>query len=150
MVNKLFFLGILFFSGCVCSNAQEVEILENKVVLDGKEILKYEKLSFSQHSFYSLDDNEILLYKYNDNETPKYTDDDYLVLNFLTAKKKVETKDTMHSVSGIGLNSKKNMQKLLSWLLKEKVIGTDGQLNLDRVDVFYEKYNENITERTMR
>lgn len=150
MVNKLFFAGVLFFSGCLFSTAQEAEILENKVVLDGKEILKYEKLSFSQHSFYSLDDNEILMYTYNDNETPKYPEDDYLVLNFLTAKKKVETKNTTKSLSGLGLNSKKNMQKLISWLLKEKVIGPDGQLNLDRLDIFYEKYNENITERTMR
>lgn len=150
MTNKLFFSSILFFFGCVVLNAQEVEIKEDKVLLDKKEILKYEKLSFDQHSFYSLDDNEILMYKYNDNETRQYSDDDYIVLNFLTAKKKIESKNTMNAIAGLGLNTKKNMQKLIAWLLKEKVITAEGQLNTDKLDIFYEKYHENISERTIR
>lgn len=32
--------------------------------------------------FYTLDDNEILMYKYNDNETKEYLDNNYIVLNF--------------------------------------------------------------------
>jgi hypothetical protein len=35
-------------------------------------------------------------------------------------------------------------------LLKEKVLDTDGKLNSDKFDVFHEKYDENITERTLR
>ncbi|MBN8642737.1 MAG: hypothetical protein J0L86_13065 [Flavobacteriales bacterium] len=130
--------------------AQEVEIKDDKVLLDGKQILKYEKINIFQHSFYSMDDNEILLYKYNDNETKQYSQDDYLVLNFLTEKTKVESKDTMKATSGMGMNSRKNMEKLIGWLLKEKVIDANGILNPERVQLFFEKYDEKITERTVR
>jgi 3-oxoacyl-(acyl-carrier-protein) synthase len=34
------------------------------------------------------DDEEILLYRYMDNETPRYVNDDYFILNFLTEKTK--------------------------------------------------------------
>lgn len=90
------------------------------------------------------------MYKYNNNETKDYFEDDYIVLNFLTAKKKIESKNIRQSISGMGMNSKKNMQKLISWLLKEKVINETGELNLDKLETFYDKYNENITERTIR
>jgi hypothetical protein len=50
----------------------------------------------------------------------------------------------------MGMNSKKNMQKLVKWLLKEKVIDTKGNLNLEKVQTFYDKYNEDITLRTSR
>lgn len=130
--------------------SQEVEIKDDKVLLDGKQILKYEKINVLQHSFYSMDDNEILLYKYNNNETRDYHDDDYIVLNFLTEKTKVETKDIMRAVSGLGMNSRKNMEKLVVWLLKEKVIDANGVLNPERVQLFFEKYDEKITERTVR
>jgi hypothetical protein len=48
------------------------------------------------------------------------------------------------------MNSKKGMEKLVRWLLKERVINHDGELNADRVAVFKDKYDENITERTVR
>ena len=69
MKNKLFLLIALFFCAKNIVVAQNVEIKDNKVLVDGKEILKYEKVSFFQHSFYSLtEDEEILMYKYNDNK----------------------------------------------------------------------------------
>jgi hypothetical protein len=131
-------------------SAQKVEIKDDKVLLDGKQILKYEKINIIQHSFYTLDDNEILLYKDHDNETPRYNEDDFFSLNFLTEKTKVETTDYTRIVAGIGMNSRKNMEKLISWLIKEKVLSTDGVLNPERIKIFFEKYDENITERTMR
>jgi hypothetical protein len=48
------------------------------------------------------------------------------------------------------MNSRKGMEKLIKWLLKERVINNDGELNSDRVQIFKDKYNENITERTFR
>jgi hypothetical protein len=100
---------------------------------------------------YSLtDDEELLMYKYNDNESRDYKEDDYFILNFLTAKKKIECGDIQKVVTGLGMSSKKNMEKLITWLLKEKVIDSNGVLNTNKLDTFYEKYNENITERTIR
>jgi len=151
MKNKLFLIVVLFFCASNLMVAQKVEIKDDKVLVDGKEILKYEKINILQHSFYSLtDDEEILMYKFNDNETQSYHEDDYIILNFLTAKKKIETTDVMKAVSGMGLNSKKNMEKLIAWLIKEKVLDVNGVLNTNKLDTFYEKYNENITERTIR
>lgn len=146
-----FLLSITFFAITSFSIlAQEVEIKDDKVLLDGKQILKYEKINIFQHSFFSLDENEILLYKYNNNETNQYSQDDYLVLNFITEKTKVETKDISRATSGMGMNSRKNMEKLIGWLLKEKVLDKNGVLNPERVQIFFEKYDQNITERTVR
>jgi hypothetical protein len=151
MRNKLMLFMMLFFCASNLVEAQEVEIKDDKVLVDGKAILKYEKVNFFQHSFYSLtDDEELLMYRYSENETKSYQNDDYLILNFLTLKKKVECSDITKAVTGLGMSSKKNMEKLITWLLKEKVIDVNGALNPTKVDTFYEKYNENITERTIR
>lgn len=129
--------------------SQEVVIKDDKVLLDGKQILKAEKINVTQYSFYTMkDDEEILMYRYMDNETPKYQDDDYYVLNFITEKTKVESTDFTKILNF--MNSRKGMEKLIKWLLKERVITSDGELNPERVQVFKDKYDENITERTFR
>lgn len=128
---------------------QKIEIKNDKVLFDGKPILKAEKINMNQYSFYTLkNDDEILLYKGFDNETPQYINDDYYVLNFLTEKIKVESNDFSQIASF--MNSKKSMEKLVKWLMKEKVLTTDGELNSERVAIFKEKYDQNITERTIR
>ncbi|WP_404987231.1 hypothetical protein ACI513_10395 [Chryseobacterium sp. M5] len=128
---------------------QEVEIKDDKVLLDGKQILKAEKINMVEYSFYNLkNDDEILLYRQMDNETSRYQDDDYYVLNFLTEKVKVESND-FYKIASF-MNSKKSMEKLIKWLLKEKVLTNDGELNPDRLAIFKEKYDQNITERTIR
>lgn len=149
-MNKLF-LSIAFILIGSFINAQEVEIKDDKVLLDGTQILKYEKINILQHSFYSIEsDDEILLFKWHDNETSQYNEDDYIILNFLTAKVKVETTSVEHVISGLGMNSKKNMQKLVKWLIKEKVLDSKGNLNTEKLQTFYDKYNEDITQRTSR
>lgn len=141
-----FFLFILSFNFYF---SQEVVIKDDKVLLDGKQILKAEKINVFQYSFFTMkDDDEILMWKYMDNETPKYMEDDYFILKFLTEKVTVETTD----ISKIAnfMNSRKGMEKLIKWLLKERVINNEGELNPERVAIFKEKYDENITERTLR
>jgi regulatory protein YycI of two-component signal transduction system YycFG len=129
--------------------SQEVVIKDDKVLLDAKQILKAEKINVAQYSFFTMkDDDEILMYKYKDNETPTYVDDDYFILNFLSEKTKVESKDFTKIANF--MNSRKGMEKLVKWLLKERVINNEGELNPDRVQIFKEKYDENITERTLR
>jgi hypothetical protein len=129
--------------------SQEVVIKDDKVLLEGKQILKAEKINVAQYSFFTMkDDDEILMYKYMDNETPTYVDDDYFILNFLSEKTKVESKDFTKIANF--MNSRKGMEKLVKWLLKERVINNEGELNPDRVQIFKEKYDENITERTLR
>lgn len=136
--------------GTVFLNAQKIEIKDDNVLLDGKTILKSEKINVFQYSFYTLDDNEILMFRMFDNETPQYQADDYYVINFLEQKVKVQCTDFSRVVSGLGMNSKKNMEKLMAWLVKEKVITPEGKVNADKLDVFFDKYDEKILERTMR
>lgn len=148
-MKQLIIAGMFLISVFQWAYSQEVELKDDKVLLDGKEILKYEKINVIQYSFYSLDtDDEILLYKSFDNESPKYMDDDYFILNFLTEKVKVETRD--FSKIAAFMNSKKSMEKLIKWLIKEKVITADGKINREKLEIFFEKYNENIVNRTMR
>jgi regulatory protein YycI of two-component signal transduction system YycFG len=127
-VKRLLTFFIVMIS-CNVYFSQEVTIKDDKVLLDGKQILKAEKINVAQYSFFSMkDDEEVLLYRYMDNETPRYVNDDYFILNFLTEKTKVESTD-MTKISNF-MNSKKGMEKLIKWLLKERVINHDGELNL--------------------
>ncbi|CAM2944491.1 hypothetical protein DRF59_08730 [Chryseobacterium flavum] len=147
-INRLLVLFLLIIN-CNLYFSQEVVIKDDKVLLDGKQILKAEKISLAQYSFFSVkDDEEVLLYKYMDNETPSYVNDDFFILNFLTEKIKVESTD-LGKVSNF-MNSKKAMEKIIKWLLKERVINRNGELNPDRIVIFKEKYDENITARTLR
>lgn len=147
-LNRLLAFFLLMIS-CNLYFSQDVTIKDDKVLLDGKQILKAEKINVAQYSFFSMkDDEEILLYRYMDNETPRYVSDDYFILNFLTEKTKVESTN-LGKISNF-MNSKKVMEKLVKWLLKERVINHDGELNPDRLAVFKDKYHENITERTLR
>ncbi|WP_228445940.1 hypothetical protein [Chryseobacterium gleum] len=147
-LNRLLAFFLLMVS-CNLYFSQDVSIKDDKVLLDGKQILKAEKINAAQYSFFSMkDDEEVLLYRYMDNETPRYVNDDYFILNFLTEKTKVESTD-MTKISNF-MNSKKGMEKLIKWLLKERVISHKGELNPERVAIFKDKYHENITERTFR
>lgn len=141
---------MLLVLGAAFLNAQKIEIKDDNVLLDGKAILKSEKINVFQYSFYTLDDNEILMFRMFDNETPRYQADDYYVINFIDQRVKVQCTDFTRVVSGLGMNSKKNMEKMMTWLLKEKVITPEGKVNADKVSVFYDKYDEKILERTIR
>ncbi|KYH04898.1 hypothetical protein A1704_16310 [Chryseobacterium cucumeris] len=148
LVNKILAFFLLMIS-CNLYFCQDVTIKDDKVLLDGKQILKAEKINVAQYSFFSMkNDEEVLLYRYMDNETPSYVSDDYFILNFLTEKVKVKSTD-IGKIANF-MNSKKGMEKLVKWLLKERVINHDGELNADRVAIFKDKYNENITEIILR
>lgn len=149
MVSNRLLTFFLLMISCNLYFSQDVTIKDDKVLLDGKQILKAEKINVAQYSFFSMkDDEEVLLYRYMDNETPSYVSDDYFILNFLTEKVKVESTDIAKIANF--MNSKKGMEKLVKWLLKERVINQEGELNPDRVAIFKDKYHENIIKRIFR
>ncbi len=148
MRTKIITLGVLLAN--ILLNAQKVEIKNEDVLLDGNAILKAEKINVGQYSFYALNGDEILMFKIFDNETPQYNQDDYYVLNFIEQKKKLQSTDFSKVVVGLGMNSRKSMEKMTTWLLKEKVITPEGKINPDRLDVLIDKYDEKILERTYR
>ena len=149
MIKKLLFtLSVMF--GFDAAYSQDVSVKDGKILYNDSVILKYEKHDAIEFSIFTLKDDEIIYSKWHNNETPRYSDDDYVILNFLGEKRKVEsTKDEM-VISGVGLNYRKNLIKLINWLMKEKVLRTDGSIDKDKLEIFYEKYNENITARTIR
>ncbi len=147
-MTKIITLGLLLVN--VLLSAQKVEIKGDNVLLDGKAILKSEKINVTQYSFYTLNGDEILMFKIFDNETPQYHQDDYYVLNFIEEKKKLQSTDFSKVIAGLGMNSKKSMEKLTTWLLKEKVITPEGKVDTNRLDVLIDKYDEKILERTIR
>jgi len=135
------------------ASAQEVLLKEPYVLINGKQVFKFEKINASHYSFFTLDDDEFLMFKYDDNGTlgtPGSQADDYFTLNFLTLKTKVESSDLPKITQGLGANMKKNMEKMIAWLLKEKVIDADGNLNSAKVEIFFDKYHEKILDRTVR
>lgn len=150
MRNLLLFTAILL-SSIQFSVAQDIELKKGKVKLDGKVILTYEKIDALQYSFYSLEDeNEIIFYQYKNNNTPEYGEDDHFVINFLENGLKVESTNFRRVIKGLGMNSRKNMQKLIEWLIKEKVLSINGVVNEEKLARFMEKYNEDIQNRTIR
>ena len=95
-----------------------------------------------------VNDNEIVFFKVVDNGTPGYIDDDYLIINFLNENTKVETNDFSQIQALFNIN--KTMEKSVVWLLKEKVLDYKGNINPQKVAVFHSKYDQDITNRTMR
>lgn len=139
MKKALTLLAFLTLSNFI--SAQEVKLKKEKVLLDEVEILKYERedLGVYQIHFYDLKNNdEILFIKRNDNETKGYLDDDYTQIKFIGLKKGLEVKQ------------KKTWSSYIEWLIKNKVINSDGTLNEEKVDALIENYDENITNRTVR
>jgi len=69
-----------------------------------------------------------------------YGEDDFNQLTFIEENRKLET------ASLSGYSFKFFIQKLI----KEKVLGLDGNIDSKKLDTFFSKYDEKITERTIR
>lgn len=143
-------IPILFALFVGTAYSQDISLKDGNILYNDTAILKYKKLGAMEFSIFTLADDEIIYSVWRNNETPKNYDDDYIVINFFAEKIKGEsTKDEL-AVAGFGLNPKKNLLRLTNWLLKEKVLNTDGSINKAKLEIFYEKYNENISQRTIR
>lgn len=129
---------------------QKIEIFENKVFMDDKHILGYQFVSPVEASIYSLDSVEILSLRFLDNGTANYTQDDYFMLSFFNQKQRVESTNLALVVQGVGIQMRKNMEKLLQNLVRYKVMLEDGSMDEDFLEKFVIKYDENITQRTIR
>ena len=139
MKKILLLMGLLTITNLI--NAQSITLKKGYVFLDGKEILKYERKDFgvSQIHFFDLKDNtEVLFFRRNDAETPNYMDDDYTEIKFIGLKK------------GIEIKQKKPWKGYLEWLVKNKVLNSDGTINEEKADALIQNYDENISNRTIR
>lgn len=138
-MNKTLFVVALAILSSLFSNAQKVKFKKGKVLVDGKEILKIERQG-SEATFYSLDgDDEVFYLNYENNGTLHYHNDDYVLIFFSDEEIRVET-------SKIGGSRK----RVVKTLIKNKVLDLSGKINSEKLRKFAKKYDENITNRTVR
>ena len=133
---------MLFFFAFTSMNAQKIKLKKGNVIIDGETYFKYEKrMMASEFSLYSLDgEDEILFILRNNNETIGYGDDDFNQITFIKDKKKLESA-TLRGYS---------FKWFVSTLIKNKVLDLEGNIDPDKLETFFAKYDENITERTVR
>ncbi|SFT74131.1 hypothetical protein SAMN05421857_2914 [Chryseobacterium formosense] len=129
---SLFFMALI--NGFI--SAQDLKLTKDKVVIDNKEVFKYEKQSFVEYSLFDLKNDEVLNLQFKDNGTA-YESDDYMVFNFVGIGVKFSSTN-FEKIAGLG--SKSMMKNLIQWLLKEKVFSNDGNLDKDKLEIFINKY----------
>lgn len=138
---KQILFTIAFFILTVTSFSQEIKLKDGKVIIDGKEILNYERQNWGDMEihFYNLGTKDEVLYmKKNSNETRTYYEDDFTQIRFLTYGKLLETKID------------KPWKKFVEWLFQNKVFDNTGKFNEEKVDLLIKNYDEKITARTIR
>jgi len=128
----------------------QVKIEGAAIYFNGLHVLNYEKISLVEWAVNDLSNNEIFSYRFLNNETPDYRDDDYFIVYFINERMKVESTNYSLVLQGVGLNFRKNTEKLINNLLKFSVLDEDGQINYDQLEKFVIKYDERITVRTQR
>lgn len=132
MYKKILFA--LLLCGLMAS-AQEIKIKKDQIFLDGNPFLKYEKINLAEHSFRTENGDEVLYFQTKQDDLGET----YLVFNFVQMKRKVKS-DSVGRVTALGV---KNMiEKMLTWLVKDKVLNTDGTINADALDIFTDKFND--------
>lgn len=138
---KKFIVLIIVILTANITCAQKVKLKKDQVLLDGKAIMSFEKEMWGVHKIhlYTLNtQDELIEINNNDNETERYYDDDFVQIRFLTQGKIVE------------LKMNKSFKKVIEWLLKKKIIDSNGSLLEENIDLFVKNYDENITNRTIR
>ena len=138
---KQIFYSIAFLISTVTTFSQEIKLKDGKVLIDGKEILSYERQNWGDMEihFYNLETKDEVLYmKKNSNETRTYYEDDFTQIRFLTYGKLLETKID------------KPWKKFVEWLFQNKVFDNAGKFNEEKVDLLIKNYDEKITARTIR
>lgn len=120
------------------SFGQNVEIKKNSISIDNTEPLKFEKINFSEYSIIDKSGNEIINLQFKDNGTA-FESDDYMTIYFVNSKKIIDSSNTGR-IAGFGV---KNMIKnFITWLLKEKVLNSNGEINDEKIDDFKIKYGK--------
>jgi len=122
--------------------SQKVKLKKGKVLVDGKEILKYEKQSLgSEITLYSLEDeDEIADFIHDRNGTNSYVEDDFKKLFFSRDEIKIESSRLRA----------RGWKYIIKTLLKNKVLDLEGNIDTEKLKKFAKKYDENITNRTVR
>lgn len=132
-------LSLVLLSVSGYSFSQKVKLKKNTIYLDGNEFLSFEKKSHgSEFVIYELNTkNELFsaignLGDFNDDS------DDIYKLFFTASEKSMEYSPPYWN------------KQLILWLLEQEVLTYEGTIDESKIDVFIKKYDEKLTERTLR
>jgi hypothetical protein len=148
MKKTCLLVALLLFTSSLLAQTVELNKKDNTINIDGSAVLKYKKKQLVNWSLYNLKGEELVYFTTLDNGTPGYAKDDYYAITFIEQNVKVESNDYTNIQTFFNFN--KALQKFVTWLVEEKVMNLDGTINEDKLQAFYTKYDQNITNRTIR
>jgi len=130
MKTKLTIILLLFLS--TAAFAQKIKLKKGIIYVNKKEVLSYEKKSYgNEFVIYELGTkNELIIDIFNPNGN-------YQKIFFPNQKKSMEMRPKYWNKS------------LIKWFIEQGILDVNGNFNKDKVDIFIEKYDEKITERTI-
>lgn len=139
MKKQLLFTAFVLMTTFVC--AQKIKFKKNKILIDKKEFLNYERGGTFGALEYDLTEinskKRIITLVSIDNGTHMNIDDDYTKIRFLTKGENAEIRGG-------------NLKIAIKLLLKNEVLRKDGTLDESKIEMFIKNYDENISQRTLQ
>lgn len=135
-MKSIIMAAFFFITASQLGISQNVQIKKDVVYLEDQKILQYEKYNLAEYSLKNLNGDEILYFQIKTNPE---TQQSYLVFNFIEQKAKINS-TSVSRVSALGV--KNMMEKMLTWLIKDGVIQKDGSINLDKLEIFAQKFDD--------
>lgn len=133
-------LVLLFSFGISIINAQEVKLKKGIVYVNGQKQFEYHRGmgGSPEISIFTLGrEKEILFIQNNCKEDLGF---DFEQLVFIQEKRKIES---------VSLSSM-TFRMIIAKLLRNNILRLDGSIDAERLDIFYLKYHDYITERKWR
>jgi hypothetical protein len=120
--------------------SQKVEVKNDLIKIGGKDVFSYkDSKSAEEFTIYKLNTkDELIFIRHNNNGTPGQASngDDYNNIYFTSLKLKMETR-TWHL----------KWKTTVIWLYENGVLKDNGEIDKDKISLFIEKYNENISQK---
>ena len=141
MMKHLTFTVFILLVSTLAIQAQEIDFKKGTVFLDGKAVLSYKvENRATEFTLYKLNTNEEVAFIIDyENQTVGYRKDDYYKINFISIGLKLESSNILGT-----------WKKVVKWFFKNDLFNNNAELNKDKVKVFVEKYDENISQRTIK
>ena len=141
MMKHLTFTVFILLVCTLAIQAQEIDFKKGTVFLDGKAVLSYKvENRATEFTLYKLNTNEEVAFIIDyENQTVGYRKDDYYKINFISIGLKLESSNILGT-----------WKKVVKWFFKNDLFNNNAELNKDKVKVFVEKYDENISQRTIK
>ncbi|QBZ98684.1 hypothetical protein [Flavobacterium sangjuense] len=139
-MKHLIYLTILFLATTTLS-AQEIKLNESIVYVGDKPAFSFAKKSFNNELYvYKLNTKEVLVHMLVDTNGTEIKQDDGKKLVFEQQKVTIQSKNFRT----------RKWEFLIALLIEEKVIDLNGDINLDNLNRFKAKYDDNDVNKTMR